>query len=67
MLVMKMTDVEKIILADGWFPVYKSGDHSYYKHPIKTGKVTIPHRKDLCGYLLKSIFKQAGIDIKEYL
>ncbi|HFL3251971.1 TPA: type II toxin-antitoxin system HicA family toxin [Clostridioides difficile] len=40
------------------------GDHHQFKHPIKKGKVTVPHpKKDLPIRTVKSIFKQAGINI----
>ncbi|WP_066107815.1 type II toxin-antitoxin system HicA family toxin [Gallibacterium salpingitidis] len=51
----------KLIEADGWYLVNIVGSHHQYKHPIKKGRVTIPHpRKDL-GHLEKSIKKQAGL------
>ena len=54
----------KILNADGWYEVACIGDHHQYKHPIKKGKVTIPHpNKDLPIKTIKSIFKQAGIVI----
>ncbi|WP_413926715.1 type II toxin-antitoxin system HicA family toxin [Clostridioides sp. ZZV14-5902] len=35
-----------------------------FKHPTKKGKVTVPHpNKDLPLRTVKSIFKQAGINI----
>ena len=40
--------MEKIILADGWVYQSQVGSHKHYKHPTKSGKVTIPfHGKDL--------------------
>ena len=54
----------KILRADGWYEVSCVGDHHQYKHPIKLGKVTIPHpNKDLPQRTVKSIFKQAGIKL----
>ncbi|HBM7269361.1 TPA: type II toxin-antitoxin system HicA family toxin, partial [Clostridioides difficile] len=50
--------------ADGWYEVNCVGDHHQFKHPIKKGKVTVPHpKKDLPIRTVKSIFKQAGINI----
>lgn len=55
-------EIIKILTADGWYEVACIGDHHQYKHPIKKGKVTIPHpNKDLPIKTVKSIFKQAGI------
>ncbi|MEG9498161.1 type II toxin-antitoxin system HicA family toxin [Mannheimia indoligenes] len=53
----------KLIVADGWFLVGIKGSHYQYKHPIKKGRVTIPHpKKDLPNATLKSILKQAGLE-----
>lgn len=57
-------ELVKILLADGWYEVACVGDHHQYKHPSKKGKVTIPHpKKDLPKKTVKSIFKQAGINL----
>lgn len=57
-------ELVKILLADGWYEVACVGDHHQYKHPLKKGKVTIPHpKKDLPKKTVKSIFKQAGINL----
>lgn len=51
--------------SDGWYLVHSVGSHQQYKHPLKKGKVTIPHpKKDLPIKTVKSIFKQAGIIIE---
>jgi predicted RNA binding protein YcfA (HicA-like mRNA interferase family) len=55
-------EVIKTLEEDGWYLVRASGSHHPFKHPTKTGKVTIPHpRKDFPIKTVKSIFKQAGI------
>ena len=60
--------VEKIILADGWTAYNQNGSHRQYKHPIKKGRVTIPfHKGDLPIMTFKSIFKQAGLDYRNYI
>lgn len=59
---MRFREVEKIILADGWYHVKQKGSHHQYKHPTKSGKVTIPeHGGDLNIDTVKSILKQAGL------
>ena len=56
---MKFREVEKKMLADGW---YQKGSHHQYKHPTKPGKVTVPeHGGDLNMDTVKSIMRQAGI------
>ena len=58
-------EIIRILTTDGWYEVACIGDHHQYKHPIKKGKVTIPHpNKDLPIKTVKSIFKQSGINIK---
>ena len=58
----KFREVEKLLLKDGWYQVKQKGSHHQYKHPTKTGKVTIPeHGGDLNVDTVKSIMRQAGI------
>ena len=38
---MKVRDVIRIILDDGWFLVATRGSHRQYKHPAKPGRVTV--------------------------
>lgn len=49
--------------ADGWLLVHVRGSHHQFKHPIKPGRVTIPHpKRDLPIGTLRSIYRQAGWD-----
>lgn len=59
---MRFREVEKILLADGWVFKTAKGSHHQYVHPIKPGKVTIPHHPgDIPSIVVKSILKQAGL------
>lgn len=60
---MKVREVIKLIEDDGWTLVRTRGSHRQYKHPSKSGLVTIPGKlsKDLPPGLQRSILKQAGI------
>lgn len=59
---MRFREIEKIVLNDGWELVDVRGSHHQYKHPTKTGKVTIPnHRGDIPQRVVNSILKQAGL------
>ncbi|HEY6610430.1 MAG TPA: type II toxin-antitoxin system HicA family toxin [Pseudomonas sp.] len=50
------------IEADGWYLVRVNGSHHHFRHPTKSGLVTIPHpRKDLLAKTAASILKQAGL------
>lgn len=54
----------KLITADGWFEVRCVGDHHQFKHPTKSGLVTITHpRKDIPIKTARSIAMQAGITL----
>jgi predicted RNA binding protein YcfA (HicA-like mRNA interferase family) len=51
-----------MLQAEGWYLVRVKGSHHQFKHPIKTGLVTVKHpQKDIPLPTLKSIMKQAGI------
>lgn len=59
---MRFRELEKIILKDGWYLVDVSGSHYQYKHPSKSGRVTIPnHRGDIPPRVVNSILKQASL------
>jgi predicted RNA binding protein YcfA (HicA-like mRNA interferase family) len=60
---MKVRDVVKLIEADGWYLVATKGSHRQYKHPTKSGRVTIAGHAndDLAPGTLTSIFKQAQV------
>lgn len=62
---MKYRDVVKLIRADGWFVERVSGSHVQYRHPRKSGTVTVPSGgksgRDVPPGTLNSILKQAGL------
>ena len=63
MICMKSAEIIKIIEKDGWRQCHQKGSHCQFKHPIKKGRVTIPHpKKDLPIKTVMSIFKQAQIE-----
>ncbi|MGI4960032.1 MAG: type II toxin-antitoxin system HicA family toxin [Janthinobacterium lividum] len=52
--------------VDGWSHVATKGDHWQFKHPTKSGRVTVPHpKRDLPIGTLKSIEKQAGLKLRK--
>ena len=60
---MNSREVLKIIKKDGWILKKVKGSHQQFTHPIKKGKVTIPHpKKDLKKKTVQSIFSQAGLE-----
>lgn len=61
---LKPSEMERVILDDGWVLYSQTGSHRQYKHPTKHGKVTIPFHKgkEINPITERSIRKQAGID-----
>ena len=53
----------KLIEADGWRQVTPKGSHRQFKHPMKTGRVTIAGRlsDNLAPGTYNSMLKQAGL------
>jgi len=59
---MTSTDILKIRISDGWYEVARKGSHVQLKHPVRNGRVTVPHpRKDLPIGTVRSIERQSGI------
>lgn len=55
-------EIIKALQADGWYEVDCVGDHHQFKHPAKSGKVTVTHPvKDIPIRTLKNIERQAGL------
>jgi predicted RNA binding protein YcfA (HicA-like mRNA interferase family) len=58
-------EVIRTLTADGWVFVRAVGDHHQFKHPMKPGKVTVPHPvRDLPIGTLKSIERQSGLALR---
>ena len=61
---MKSGALMKLIEEEGWQLARIKGSHHHYKHPIRSGLVTVPHpKKDIPIGTVKSILKQAVIKI----
>ena len=60
---MKIRDVIKLLGKDGWYLSRTRGSHRQYKHPSKSGLITVAGKPsdDLAPGTLNSIFKQAGL------
>lgn len=60
---MKVREIVKLIEADGWAQARQRGSHRQFKHPTKTGTVTVPgkHSADLHPKTKASILQQAGL------
>ncbi|MGA3028988.1 MAG: type II toxin-antitoxin system HicA family toxin [Bryobacteraceae bacterium] len=64
---MKVRDVIRLIVSDGWRHVRTTGSHRHYKHPSKPNVVTIPGRPgdDIPRGTLRSILKAANLEVKQ--
>ena len=60
---MKVREVIRLIEGEGWILVRTRGSHRQYKHPERTGVVTVPGHMgdDLAPGTLNSILKQSGL------
>ena len=60
---MKIRDVIRMIEADGWRLVATRGSHRQYRHPAKSGRVTIAGQPgdDLARGTLASVLRQAQL------
>ncbi len=58
----KVREILSMLKDDGWILVAQRGSHRQYKHPTKTGRVTVNDKPSatLDQEILNSIWKQAG-------
>jgi predicted RNA binding protein YcfA (HicA-like mRNA interferase family) len=62
---MKSADIIAALKSDGWTQVAQKGSHVQFRHPVKKGRVTVPHpKKDVPIGTLRSINKQAGLNLR---
>ncbi|QTA88819.1 type II toxin-antitoxin system HicA family toxin [Desulfonema magnum] len=61
---MKIRELLKLLKSDGWEMVRTRGSHRQFRHPEKTGKVTVSGHPgdDVRPGTLNSVLKQAGLD-----
>ena len=61
---MKVREVMRLLLNDGWERVSQRGSHRQFKHATKAGKVTVPGKlsDDVPIGTLKNILRQAGLE-----
>jgi predicted RNA binding protein YcfA (HicA-like mRNA interferase family) len=62
---MKSREIIAALENGGWYEVARKGSHVQFKHPIRKGRVTVPHpNRDIPVGTLKSIEKQSGIQLR---
>jgi predicted RNA binding protein YcfA (HicA-like mRNA interferase family) len=59
----KVKQILKMLKNDGWYLDRTKGSHRQFRHPKKTGVVTVPGKAsdELAPGTQNSIFKQAGL------
>ena len=62
-LVVKVRDILKLLRQDGWEQVRMRGSHRQFRHPVKSGTVTVAGKAgiDIPIGTLKNILKQAKL------
>lgn len=60
---MKVSEILAKLKADGWYLVETRGSHRQFKHPVKSGRVTVSGKPsdDLAPGTLNSIIKQGQL------
>lgn len=62
---MRSANVIRALRKAGWAEVRQSGSHKQFRHPNRSGTVTVPHPKsELAIGTLKSIEKQSGLKLR---
>ncbi|HEY6440446.1 MAG TPA: type II toxin-antitoxin system HicA family toxin [Acetobacteraceae bacterium] len=58
-------DVIRMIERAGWVHVASRGSHWQFTHPVRPGRVTVPHpKRDVPIGTLRSIERQAGVKLR---
>ena len=64
-VLMSSREIIRALLAAGWREVAQGGSHIQFKHPMRPGRVTVPHpKKDIPLGTLRSIEKQSGLKLR---
>lgn len=62
---MKCSELYRLLIKDGWYPVSQKGSHVKMKHKIKPGMLIFPdHGSQEAGKgLEKKLLKDAGLNL----
>lgn len=60
---MKVKEFIKILEQDGWYQARQRGSHRQFRHPVKSGTVTVAGKPnvDVPPGTLNNALKQAGL------
>jgi predicted RNA binding protein YcfA (HicA-like mRNA interferase family) len=61
----KVREVIRLLEDDGWLMVRQEGSHRQFKHPTKSGRVTVSGNRgdDMPKGTLASVKRQAGLKV----
>ncbi|HEX5442823.1 MAG TPA: type II toxin-antitoxin system HicA family toxin [Pirellulales bacterium] len=61
---MKVRDIIRLLVDDGWKKTSQKGSHRQFTHPTKRGKVTVPGKlsDDVPAGTYRSILRQAELN-----
>ncbi|MFP4207440.1 MAG: type II toxin-antitoxin system HicA family toxin [Wenzhouxiangella sp.] len=60
---MKVKELIKILKRDGWYQARQRGSHRQFRHPVKSGTVTVSGKPnvDMPPGTMNNALKQAGL------
>ena len=60
---MKCSELYRILINDGWYPVSQKGSHMKLRHNIKSGIIIFPNHgsQDVGKGMEQKIIKEAGL------
>ncbi len=63
LLIMKSSELLRLLEQDGWYVIRQSGSHIFMGHPEKPGRLSVPFHgaKEVKKGLLRAILNQANI------
>jgi predicted RNA binding protein YcfA (HicA-like mRNA interferase family) len=62
---MNSREVIAALIQDGWRRVAQKGSHVQFKHPTRSGRVTVPHpKREIPAGTLRSIERQSGLRLR---
>ena len=58
-------EVIRLLEVHGWRHIETRGSHCQFGHPLRQGRVTVPHpKRDLPIGTIRSIEKQSGVNLR---
>lgn len=62
---MNSREVIRKLEENGWREVAQRGSHEQFRHPDRSGRVTVPHpSRDIPIGTLRSIERQSGVSLR---